>query len=407
MTTASEGWNSLAGRIIDTDTHEMIPAQEWANIFGKSVQPMADYHLALQETEEHNPNSPNVPNYPGDVVEIDTDIVNLKGSRAPGATDPKRRLEVMDQMGVSKQLMFPTGIGLMAIPLYVSRTQDGFMSAVQGDRRTIAKSWFDRYNDWIAETTKISGRLRSVGLLYGDTPEEVIDRAKDLIKRGVRAVSWVSVHDRPGQRSPAHPDLDPLWALLAEANCAFTLHIEPDGRPLREKPWQDAPAFDGFRSLGELHNDPSHLSTFHVPYERWLTIMVLGGVFDRHPKLRVGVIECGSEWLGPLMRRLDTWYALATHIGRFDTYIDTSRLLKLSPSDYFKRNIRVTPYHFDDIAFEIKTYDVAGVICFSSDYPHVEGGKDAFKIFYRRLEEFGPGIIEDFFVNNGALLLPD
>jgi predicted TIM-barrel fold metal-dependent hydrolase len=398
----------LAGRIVDIDTHEMIPAQEWVNIFGKKLQPMVDYYLNLEETVEQNPNSPNVPDWAGDTRAIDAEVLNLKGSRAPGAADPKRRVAVMNQMGVSRQLIYSTGIGLLAVPLYASRTQDGFMSMVQGDRRGTAKDWFNRYNDWIVDSVKISNRLRPVALLFGDTPEEVIERARKLIKGGVRAVSWVSVHDRPGGRSPAHPDLDPLWAMLAEANCAFTLHIEPDGRPLREKPWQDAPAFEGFRSFGEVHQDPSHLSTLHVPYELWLTIMVLGGVLDRHPTLRVGVIECGSGWVGPLMQRLDLWYKVAAAFNRVDgVAMEREHALKLKPSDYFKRNIRVTPFHFEDITFDLENFDVKKVICFSSDYPHVEGGKDAFSIFYKRVEKFGSEVIEDFFVNNGALLMPE
>jgi predicted TIM-barrel fold metal-dependent hydrolase len=398
----------LAGRIVDADTHEMIPAQQWLDVFGKKLQPMFDYYMALNETIEQNPNNPNVPDWAGDVRPIDREVLTLKGSRAPGASDASRRVAVMDRMGVSRQLIFSTAIGLLAVPLYASRTKDGFMAMIQGDRRGTAKEWFDRYNDWVLDTVKVSSRLRPAGLLFGDTPEETIARARRLIDGGVRAVMWVSVHDRPGGRSPAHPDVDPLWALLAEANCAFTLHIEPEGRPVRERPWQDAPAFDAYKMFGELHQDPSWMVALHKPYEQWLTIMIMGGVFDRHPNLRMGVVECGSSWVGPLMKRMDMWYGVMTGLERQNGVArDYERELKLKPSEYFIRNIRVTPYHFEDIAFDIEQYGVGKVICFSTDYPHLEGGQDAFSLFHNRIKHMGPQVVEDFFVNNGALLMPD
>ncbi len=47
------------------------------------------------------------------------------------------------------------------------------------------------------------------------------------------------------------------------------------------------------------------------------------------------------------------------------------------------------------------------MLCFSTDYPHVEGGTDPLGRFASILARHGPEVIERFFVTNGQLLLPD
>jgi predicted TIM-barrel fold metal-dependent hydrolase len=309
----------------------------------------------------------------------------------------------MDAMGISYQLYFPTGLALFGGALFEAANNPAFMPAIKGDRRRIARRWFELYNIWLRQVNSTSDRIRATALLFGDTTEELIRQADEHIKAGFKAVLYLPTKALPGGKSPAHPDLDPLWARLAEANVAFTMHIENDGVPLKDDGWRDAPAFKGFLVHGEFNTDPGYLAFLHLPYERFITIMVLGGVFERHPKLRVGIIEVGAFWVGPLMRRLDLWYGMA---GKFGKQGEENRVYKLPhpPSYYFNQNVRVTPYIFEDVAHDIAQYDLQKVLCFSTDYPHVEGGKNAFSTFYNKIKGLGESVVEDFFVNNGALL---
>jgi hypothetical protein len=50
---------------------------------------------------------------------------------------------------------------------------------------------------------------------------------------------------------------------------------------------------------------------------------------------------------------------------------------------------------------------LSSVYCYSSDYPHVEGGKYAKQIFSDKLEGLPDEIYENFFVRNGELLFPE
>jgi hypothetical protein len=79
------------------------------------------------------------------------------------------------------------------------------------------------------------------------------------------------------------------------------------------------------------------------------------------------------------------------------------------PSEYIRRNVRVTPFDFEPVGEYIAKHGLEEVYCFSTDYPHIEGGKDPMGNLCRSLNEHGhgPSVFEKFFVTNGAWLLPD
>jgi predicted TIM-barrel fold metal-dependent hydrolase len=146
----------------------------------------------------------------------------------------------------------------------------------------------------------------------------------------------------------------------------------------------------------------------HLEVENFTTVMVMGGVFDRHPTLRFGLIETTAYFMGPLARRLDMWWNLDKGIinqpkaGQVPPY-----RLPEPPSFYLNRNVRVTPFFFEDMARDFEIYDIDDMLCFSTDYPHVEGGKNAIKTHYEKIKHLGEDIIRKYFVTNGSWLLPD
>jgi predicted TIM-barrel fold metal-dependent hydrolase len=144
------------------------------------------------------------------------------------------------------------------------------------------------------------------------------------------------------------------------------------------------------------------MATFHNAITTYVTAMVLGGVFERHPNLRFGAIECGAHWLGPLAENLDMW----------GTKVFQSRLspfLSTKPSDYVARNVRVTPFAlWEDVRSYIERYpQLADCYCYSTDYPHFEGGVNSMQLFHDRLAPLGEEVVDKFFRRNGELLLPE
>ncbi len=390
----------LAGRIVDTDTHEMIPVKYWVELFGPECQELHDAWANSPITDAEDLNTSNVPDYVADDAPINADIVKVKGSRAPGAYDLNRRIHVMDAMGVGRQVMYPTSVGLWATFLLCAHEDKLFLSTITGDRAGKAKSMIRAYNRWLAREAVRDPRIVPVAPVFGDTLEELTEMTRELIDSGIR-VFWMPFGIAPGGKSPASHDLDGYWKMLVDNDCTLTLHVGTEETFLAPMAtFRDASAFKGYRRFGETSTDPFYLAHLHMPVESFLITMIVGGVFVRHPGLRVLVAEVGGYWVGPMMEAMDVWHE---NFGRYSKHPEA---LKVLPSTFVRSNIRVTPFLFEDVASYIERYGLEDVMCFSTDYPHVEGGKDALRRVLANLERLGPDVIEKFFVTNGEFVLP-
>jgi predicted TIM-barrel fold metal-dependent hydrolase len=108
--------------------------------------------------------------------------------------------------------------------------------------------------------------------------------------------------------------------------------------------------------------------------------MIFDGVLERFPALRIGVIEQGAIWVPSWLRQMEAAYeAFARHEERL-------RALSMRPSDYVYRQVRFTPYPTEDVGWIIDQTDPR-LCMFSSDYPHVEGGRRPVERFEASLGE--------------------
>lgn len=395
--TMPDSLKPFVGRMVDIDSHEMMPLQVWHKEFGPVTDLLAE---RFSHQAPNNPGGTNYPDYPGDLTPITPEAVwTQKGAYAPGSTDVKRRLAVMDCVGVSHQLMYPSAVSLMGAILISSGDEGGNLIGFGADRVAYGHALLKAGNDWMIRAARVSDRIRPVALLHGETVEEFITHARALIDDGVRAVMMMA-GTPPAGVSPAHSDFDPLWALFSDHKVAFTLHLGSGGGFLKSEVWGDAPAFEGFKVNAEFDLSPWRLAIQHSAAENFLTVMVTGGVFERFPDLRFGVIEMGAHWLGPLAYRLDMWHDNNQNFGA-----NGDQRLPQRPSAYIARNVRVTPFHFEEVDRYIDQYGLEDCYCYSSDYPHLEGGKQAMHKFAARLERFGPDVMEKFFVTNGQWLV--
>jgi predicted TIM-barrel fold metal-dependent hydrolase len=136
------------------------------------------------------------------------------------------------------------------------------------------------------------------------------------------------------------------------------------------------------------------LTFMAIPLSLWQTLsaLVIDGVFDRFPRLKWGAIELGASWLPSLMRFLDSGVA---------AFGKEERLQKLSakPSEILRRQFRVTPYPHEDVRWILENSGEEMVL-FSSDFPHVEGGRNPLKRFNDSLEGVSPAARRAFYRDN-------
>jgi hypothetical protein len=389
---------SFAGQMLDADSHEYTPLNLWEDQFGSVVRDFVDaFASSTMPIGEF---------VPFDDTEITAESVwTTKFARAPGAFDLDRRLEVLDFVGVRRQMMFPGSVGLYAVSFYFRADEyPDMLKSIQGDRKRYALELIAAYNDFCIRVARHSDRIRPVGIAMAPTIDTLFAETKRLIDHGVRAV-WVPSATLPGGSSPAHPDLDPFWSLLADSDTPVMAHLGADVNFLTTTAWRNAPAFQGWKAGEEFQMDPWTLSTLHLPVQNFLGTMVLGGVFERHPTLRFGTCEVLGQWVGPLAQNLDLWNR---HSRKFSLASTEGALpISMQPSDYIRRNVRVALFDIEPVDVYIEQFQMPEIYCYSSDYPHPEGGKDPMGDISRKVAPFGPAVLRQVFVENAEWLLPD
>ncbi|HWD55019.1 MAG TPA: amidohydrolase family protein [Acidimicrobiales bacterium] len=307
-------------------------------------------------------------------------IKGPKGWMAPGALDTQVRSRVLDALGIDAQLVFPT---FALAHFWPGRDSDVLYGGT------------DALNRAMVAFCSPDPRLKPVGFLPLNDPVRAAESLEGALAEGVAAV-WVP-SDAPGDISPTHVDLDPVWARLAEAGVPFVLHVgggkllpqafHHNGIP-RPKDWLGGGENLRAKDFPVLHHSP----------ERFLACMALDGVFERHPALRGAAIELGATWVPGLLRNVD--HALRS----FSKFEPALQELSLLPSEYLRRQVRFTPFPFEDTAWLI---DQCGpeLFMFSTDYPHPEGGRRPFEAFGEAVGRFDEPTRERFFWRNGAELL--
>jgi predicted TIM-barrel fold metal-dependent hydrolase len=237
--------------------------------------------------------------------------------------------------------------------------------------------------------------MKAVGFVPMNHPEQSVRAAAEAIALGVSAV-WLP-SEATGGISPSHVAYDPLWATLQDAGVPLVLHI--GGGKLLDKVFHDNghPRPTDWLGGGENLRAKDFPVMHHSP-ERFLTCLVLDGVLDRFPGLRIGVIELGASWVPGMLRNLDHAH---TSFGRSEPLLQG---LSLKPSEFVRRQVRFTPFPFEDAGWLV---DQAGpeLFMFSTDYPHPEGGRRPYERFTESLAGHDEATLDRFFRTNGFELL--
>ncbi|HXQ15483.1 MAG TPA: amidohydrolase family protein [Caulobacteraceae bacterium] len=310
-------------------------------------------------------------------AEIASNVVTgPKGWAAYGAIDPAERTKALDDLGFSRQLVFTTFAGSQFLPSPDPEVKYGGARAL---------------NRAMADFCAADKRLIGVGVAPLDDPERALVEIDAAIKAGVGAI-WIPAAPA-GERSPGHPDLDPIWRRLSEAGVPFVLHVgaaSPSLPPAYHKNGHPRPK--DWLGGGENLRAKDYFSLCFAP-QNFLCALALDGVFDRFPALRGGVIELGAGWVPDFLRRLDQawkgWRKTDPVVGG----------LSMPPSEFIRRAVRFTPFATENAGTIIREGG-AELFLFSSDYPHPEGTKNPIERFETSFEGLDEEAKDRFYRRN-------
>ena len=270
-----------------------------------------------------------------------------------GGWDPAARLEDMAVDLVGIHVLFPTYV-LAGGPALSKTDREYQLACVRA------------YNDWISEFAAFApDRLIALGLTPSTGVDDMIVEAKRASKltgiRGLLLTTWPN-----GEDHPKHDEDDRFWSVAEDLNLAMIVHVgfqeggevETAGEAAEAPPPKDGEKEDRTAriTLPMLNQERQAISMIPI-----MSHFILGGVLDRHPRLRVGAAEVGAGWVPFFLEQTDDNFSR----HRFWTNCKLSML----PSEYWKRQC-FTTFQLDRYA--IRNRDLVGVntMMWSSDYPH-------------------------------------
>ena len=195
-------------------------------------------------------------------------------------------------------------------------------------------------------------------------------RLKSLLLLTGEDVAWSVRHIEENASSPAvsgamlalaegfpidDPDLEPIWAAMAAADIPLLHHSF----------FYEPPYFPGYRDIWD------NIVVARTAAHPWgaqlrLAYLLLSGVFDRHPNLRVGFSETGCGWLPEWLLRLD---------GQSKHLKSKGPELKMLPSEYARAGHVFCGIEFYEgpMVFDYVTNVLGdGVLMYQSDFPHAQ-----------------------------------
>ena len=304
-----------------------------------------------------------------------------KNYQALGAFRREDRAKALDHFGFASQLVFTTA----ALSNFGLEQMGEVELALETARA---------HNRMMTEFCSVDRRLLATGYVPLIDRKSAPEIAREALTLGAKALVIPSRH--PPGFSPSHVELDPLWALAQDAGIPILFHVGGEEKMAKDYLENGLPFVKDFHGGDENFTS---LTFMAIPLSLWQTLsaLVIDGVFDRFPRLKWGAIELGASWLPSLMHFLDSGVA---------AFGKEERLQKLSakPSEILRRQFRATPYPHEDARWIIENSGEE-MCLFSSDFPHVEGGRNPLKRFNDSLARVSEQTKRRFYRDNFIDLL--
>jgi predicted TIM-barrel fold metal-dependent hydrolase len=257
----------------------------------------------------------------------------------PAIDDPAARLKVMDEEGWDAAVLYPTA-GLAWIP--------------DGDYHQALNR---AMNDWLADfcTTDPSRLYGAANIVAIHDLDAACAEATRCVKElGFKAIFLRTCLAKPEDRWWGD-QYDRFWATCQDLDVAVGFH-----------PFPTDTMYGAGRYFDMTLPTPERTfirTPFTTPVDAIHAMMglIVGGIPERFPKLRLGILEASGGWVVPMLERLDHRYEYMSHL---------LPALKMKPSDYFRRNFWIS-FDPDEAALSLTAAWLgADRIIWGSDYPH-------------------------------------
>ncbi|HZQ77911.1 MAG TPA: amidohydrolase family protein [Acidimicrobiia bacterium] len=278
-------------------------------------------------------------------------------SECPPMIERSARLRLLDEQGLDAIIQLPT-VGMLVEPDFADQP-DVLMANYRAFNRWVEDDWGYGAGDRAAG----GGRIFGVPIVSMVDVDAAVAELERVAGRGARFV-LLPIGPVGGQRSPADPYFDRIWAVIQETGLVPIYHVGNSGfARLFSVHWSEEPD----PPLMKYSAFQQYTCVVERPISDTLAALVLHNLFGRFPGIRVMSIENGSSWVPGLLKGMDKAARMAQAMGRW-----LGGRLPAPPSEVFREHVYVVPFHEDDIGGLVGDLGADRVV-FGSDWPHAEG----------------------------------
>ena len=252
-----------------------------------------------------------------------------------GGLDPHEHVKDMDLDGVSAGVLYPSqGLTLFRVPA-----------------TDVLSAAFRAYNDYLAEfCAPFPDRLKGIAMINLD---DVADGVQELERSARLGLAGAMISVNP-ILPYTHPAYDRFWSAAQDLEMPLSLHVGT----MRWRPGMDTD--------GVVLQNPFDFPNREYDPRQCINGMIFSGAFERHPRLKVGVVEFEVAWAPYFLKRMDNFYqerAGGVQGERFKN--------DMVPSDFFRRNVFIG-FQEDDLGMQLRHHIGVDILLWGSDYPHAE-----------------------------------
>lgn len=345
--------------VVSGDSHATMPLDAW----DEYIEPA--YRHLLPECRADNVQYTGITGHIFKLTPETLEVIDTEGRMAAGAFrgvwDLDTRLAEMDREGVAAEVV------LLGDP----RAMPPLVSTMRVYPQEVVASGTRSYHRWLADTFgPASHRL----LLTGD-PATAVDQQGILAELDWLAANGFSIVYLPnvsGRVEPLPPLYDafwdPFWARCVAHGLVVGMHAGYGGAPAEfmtklQGIQRKMEAAGGSDLLSAVLNNTEDFFALDLRPRRAMWHMMLGGVFDRFPDLRVIQCELRTDWLPATIAHLDAAYEKVR--GQVPG--------KRKPSEYWHDNWFASLSFPAKVEIEMRHQTGLETLTFGRDYPHVEG----------------------------------
>jgi predicted TIM-barrel fold metal-dependent hydrolase len=331
--------------VISSDCHAGLPPEQYRDYVDPQHREVFDVALPIQLAEVKKAAEKFL------IADINAEWRKGRDKPLSGAWDHDERVKVLDGDGIAGEIIFPDGITEMNMPPFGA----GLSLPTEGIDPGLQWAGARAHNRWLAEFCQMAPERRA-GVAIAPICWDVEESLKEIRwarENGLRGILIPSMWGK--QPAYHHPRYEPIWAACADLD--MVIHFHSGAAPMDD------------------YDDHLGMMGIYITEVVWwsarpLSFLIWGGVFERHPNLKVAITESTCVWVPETLQLMDQRYTETHYSAKLGDYRSH---LSMKPSEYFRRNVFLGASCMPRREVEMRREIGLGNIMWGSDYPHPEG----------------------------------